>query len=101
MPSPLIDTPQALDSAIAACRHAHSGKVVRAVRNQRIRTWIALGMSGCVAIGALFAFFVLGDHEAGVISSLIACMTFGFTFLAEAGGQKKGVDSLREMDQLM
>jgi hypothetical protein len=100
MPSPLI-APHSLDAAISDSRYARREKLVRAVRNQRIRTWIAFGLSGCVAIGAVFAFFFVGDHEAGVICSLIACMSVGFTWVAAATGRKKAVDSLKEMDQSM
>jgi hypothetical protein len=49
----------------------------------------------------VFAFFFVGDHQAGVICSLIACMSVGFTWVAAATGWKKAVDSLREMDQSM
>lgn len=99
--SPLIDTPQALDAAIEASRHARLKKIVRAVRNQRIRTRVAFGLSAAVAIFALLAFFVARDHEAGVIIALMACMSFSWTYAAGKTGQKKAVDSLREMDQSM
>lgn len=101
MPSPLINTPQALDAAIAASRHARRERLVRAVRNQRIRARVAFGLSAGVAICALIAFFFAGDHEAGVIVALMACMSFGWTYAAGKTGQKKAVDSLREMDQSM
>jgi hypothetical protein len=60
----LINTPQALDAAIAASRHARRERLVRAVRNQRIRTRVAFGLSAGVAICALLAFFCAdGLHE--------------------------------------
>jgi hypothetical protein len=68
MPSPLIDTPQALDAAIAASRHARREKLVRAVRNQRIRTQVAFVLSAGVAIFSLVAFFFADDREAGARS---------------------------------
>jgi hypothetical protein len=101
MLSPLIDTPQALDAAIAASRHARREKLVRAVRNQRIRTRVAFGLSVGVPIFALVAFFFAGDYEAAVILALMSCMTFGVTYSAGKSGQKKAVDSLREIDQAM
>jgi hypothetical protein len=101
MPSPLIDTPQALDAAIAASRHARREKLVRAVRNQRIRTRVAFGLSGCIALFALVAFFFAGDHEAAAIIAMMACVTFGVTYAAGKTGRKKAIDSLREMDQPM
>ena len=101
MPSPLIDTPQALDAAIAASRHARREKLVRAMRNQRIRTQIAFVLSAGVAIFSLVAFFFAGDREAGVMLALMACMSVGWTYAAGKTGQKKAVDSLRGMDQSM
>jgi hypothetical protein len=101
MPSPLIDTPQALDAAIAAGRRARREKLVRFARNQRIRTQVAFGLTGCIAIFALIAFFFAGDHEAAAVLSLIACVTFGVVYAAGKTGQKKAVDLLREMDQSM
>ncbi len=98
---PLIDTPQALDAAIVASRHTRREKVVRAARNQRIRTRVAFGLAGCIAILALVAFFFAGDHEAAAVIAMIACVTFGVTFTAGKAGQKKSADSLREMDQSM
>ncbi len=101
MPSPLIDTPQALDAAIAASRRARREKLVRSARNQRIRTHVALGLTGCIAIFALVAFFFAGDREAAAIISMIACVTFGVVYTSGKTGQKKAVDSLREMDRSM
>ncbi len=101
MTSPSIDTSQALDAAIAASRQARREKLVRAVRNQRSRTRVAFGLSGCVAIFALVAFLFAGDHEAAAIIAMIACVTFGVTYSAGKTGQKKAADSLREMDQSM
>jgi len=101
MPRPLIDTPQALDAAIAASRHTRREKLVRAARNQRIRTQVAFGFAGCIAIFALVAFFFAGDIEAAALIAMIACLTFGVTFTAGKAGQKKSADSLREMAQSM
>jgi hypothetical protein len=99
VPSPSIDTPQAFDAAIAAHQHARRDKLVRAVRNQKIRTRVAFGLSGCVALFALAAFFIAGDIEATAIIAVIACVSFGFTFIAGRARQKKAADALREVDQ--
>ena len=101
MPSPLIDTPQALDAAIAANLHARREKLVRAVRNQRIRTWVSFGFLGCVVIFALVAFFSAGDHKAAAFIAMMACMAFGVTYSAGKTGQKKAIDSLKEVDRSM
>jgi 1,4-dihydroxy-2-naphthoate octaprenyltransferase len=96
-----IDDPHALDAAIAASRHARRERLVRAVRNQRIRARVAYGLSACVAILALLAFFFADDHEAAVIIAMFACVTVGVAYAAGKAGHKKAVDALREMDQSM
>jgi hypothetical protein len=98
MPSPLIDTPQALDEAIGASRTTRREKLERAVRNQRIRTRVAFVLAGCIALFALVA-FAAGDREAATFIAAIACTTITFTFIAGKAGRKKAVDALREMDQ--
>ena len=82
-----------------ASRYTRREKLVRAARNQRIRTRVAFGLAGCITIFALVAFFFTGDHEAAAVSAMIACVTFFVTFTAGKVGQKKSADSLREMDQ--
>jgi hypothetical protein len=99
MQGPSNDIPQAFDAAIAANEHARREKLVRAVRNQTIRTRVAFALSGCVAVFALAAFFVAGDIEATAIIAMIACVSFGFAFIAGRANQKKAVDALREVDQ--
>jgi hypothetical protein len=60
---------------------------------------VAFGLSAGIVIFALVAFFFAGDHEAAVILGSMACMSFGFTYSAGKTGQKKAIDSLREMDR--
>jgi hypothetical protein len=98
MPGPLIDTPQALDTAIAASLESRREKLMRAVRSRRIRIRVAFGLSGCVALCAL-AEFLGGDPRAAAFSAMTACVTFSLTYIAGKAGRKKIVDSLREMDQ--
>src|SRR5665213_3137641 len=99
MPRPLIDTPQALDAAIAAGRQARRAKLLRATHNQRIRTRVALGLSGCIAIGALTAFFLADDRVAAALIAMMACITISITINVGQAGRKKVIESLREMDQ--
>jgi hypothetical protein len=100
MPSPMIDMPQALDAAIAAGREARREKLLRTARNQRIRTRMALGLSGCIAVGALAAFFLAGDREAAALIAVMACITVNVTIISGQAGRKKVIESLREMDQV-
>jgi multidrug efflux pump subunit AcrA (membrane-fusion protein) len=99
MPSPSIDTPQALDAAIAAARQARRERLLRRARNQRVLTRVALGLSGCIVIGALVAFFLARDREAATILAMLACMFVTFTIISGQAGRKKVIESLREMDQ--
>jgi hypothetical protein len=99
MPAPLIDTPQALDVAIAAMRHGRREKLLRAARNQRIRTQVAFVLSAVIATFAVVAFFFAVDREASVILALISCMSVCWTYAAGKTGRKKAVDALRGTDQ--
>jgi hypothetical protein len=98
MPIPLIETPGALDAATAASLRARREKLVRRVRNQRIRMRIALGLSGCVALFALVA-YLIGDYAAARGCAMTACIVFAFTCIAGAAARKKVVEALRETDQ--
>jgi hypothetical protein len=95
---PLIETPDALDAAIAASLQARREKAVRRVRNQRIRMWIALGLSGCIALIALTAF--MGDSAAARFCAMTACVSFAFTIITGAADRKRAVDALRETERL-
>ena len=96
-----IATPEALDDLIAASLQTRRDKLVRAARNQRIRTRFAYGCSGCIVLLALAALFLARDPDAGAILTTMALVTLTFAYLAGRVNQKKLADSLREMDQLM
>jgi hypothetical protein len=98
MPTSLIDALDALDAATAASLQARREKLARGVRNQRIRTRIALGLSGCVALCALAA-YLIGDYAAARGCGMTACVVFAFTCIAGAAARKKAVDALREADR--
>ena len=99
MSSPLIDTPQALDEAIAASRQSRREKVVRAIRNQRIRTQVAFALAACIFLSALVAFFAARDSRAATLLFVIATITSFTTAPAGNAGRKKSLNSLQEMDQ--
>jgi hypothetical protein len=98
MPSPLTDLPDALDAAIAASLETRREKLVRRVRNQKIRLLIALGLSGCVALFAL-ATYLIGDHAAARSLAMTAYLVFGFTCITGLAARKRTLDALREADQ--
>jgi hypothetical protein len=98
MPSPLTDIPDALDTATAASLQARRKRLLRRVRNQRIRMRIALGLSGCVALFSLAA-YLIGDHAAARFCALTACVAFIFTLVAGTAARKTAVELLRKFDQ--
>jgi hypothetical protein len=97
----VIDTPQALDAAIEANRHARRDKLVRAMRNQRFRTRIPLGLSGCVTLFALLPYFLAGDKEAAAILPITASVTFATTYSAGKYGQTRAVERLSALNRSM
>jgi len=98
MPSPITDLPDALDAAIAASQQAHRENLVRRVRNQRIRMFIAVGLSGIVVLIACAA-YLIGDHAAARFCAMTACVTFAFTIITSAAGRKRAVEALRETER--
>jgi hypothetical protein len=98
MPIPLIETPDALDAAIAASLQARREKLVRGVRNQGILMRVILGLSGCEAVFALAA-YLNGDYAAARFCALTGCIVFAFAYIAQIAARKKAVDALREIDR--
>jgi hypothetical protein len=98
MPSPLTDLPDAFVAATTASLQAQREKLMRRVRNQRIRMRIALGLSGCVALFALAA-YLIADYAAARFCATSACVVFAFTCIVVAAARKRAVDALRETDQ--
>jgi len=99
MSSPLINTPQALDEAIAAGRQSRREKLVRTIRNQRIRTRVAFALAACVFLLAFVAFFVARDLRAATLIFMIGIITSFTTAAAGNAGRKKSLNLLQEMDQ--
>jgi hypothetical protein len=97
MPIPLIETPEALDTAIAASVQTRRDNMLRRVRNQRIRMRIALGLSGCIALFALAA-YLIGDYAAARFCAMNACVAFAFTCIVGAAARKRAAGELREME---
>jgi hypothetical protein len=100
MLSPLTDTPDALDLATAASLQARREKLLRGVRNQRIRMGIALALSGCIALFALAA-YVIDDYAAARFCAMSACIVFAFTIITGSASRKRALDALRESDRPM
>ena len=92
MPSRLTNLPEEFAVATAASLQAQREKLVRRVRNQRIRVRIALVLSGCIALFALTA-YLIGDYAAARLCAMAACVTLAFTIITGAAARKKAVDA--------
>lgn len=68
-------------------------KLVRGVRNQRIRMGIALALSACIALFALAA-YLIGDHAAARFCAMVACVVFAFTSITGLAARKRALDAL-------
>ena len=98
MPIPLSDAVDLLDAATAASMRTRREKLVRRVRKQKIRLFIALGLSGCVALFALAA-YLIGDHAATRFCAITAYLVFTFTCITGLVARKRAVDALRETEE--
>jgi len=92
-------SPEALDTLIAASLQSRRDKLVRAIRNQRIRTRFGFACSASIALLSLAAIFFAHDNEAATILAIMACLTFGFAYFVGKASQKKLADSLRRFDK--
>jgi hypothetical protein len=96
--SPSQDTPDILDTLIAASLQSHREKLLRRVRNQKIRMRIALGLSGSIALFALAA-YLIGDYAAARFCAMNACIVFAFTCIVAGAARKNAANALREIDR--
>jgi hypothetical protein len=97
MPSPLIDTPEALDAATASAIQSRREKLLRIVEGKGIRIRVAYACTAGVAIFALAA-FLAGDRLAAKILGVEACMLIGFVLVATKAARRKALRELQEMN---
>jgi hypothetical protein len=93
MASPMLDAVQALDTALSAGRRDRRQRLLRAIRNQRVRSWIAVTSSASIAVGAALA-WVAGDREACAILAMMACLCGFFAVMAMFAGSRKAARAL-------
>jgi hypothetical protein len=98
MPNPSPELPDQFVLATAVSVQARREKLVRRVRNQKIRMYIALGLSACVALFALAA-YLIGDYAAARSSAMTASIVFGFTCITGLAARKRAADALREAER--
>lgn len=97
----LMDAPQVLEAEIATLLRRRREKLLRAEQRRRILTAITFGLSGCIVILALAAFFVAHDREAARIGAAMACVALSMTTFAHFAAQyagKRAMHSAQEID---
>jgi hypothetical protein len=100
MPSPVTDLPHEFVVATATSLKAKREKLMRRMRNQRIRVRVILCLSGCEALFALAA-YLYGDYAAARFCAVTGCVLFGFAYIIGAAARNKAADEVRGMDQSM
>jgi hypothetical protein len=98
MPSPVTDLPHEFVAATAAGLQPKREKLMRRMRNQRIRVRVILWLSGCEALFALAA-YLNGDYAAARFCAVTVCIVFAFAHIVDAAVRKKAADEVPGMDQ--
>jgi hypothetical protein len=95
MPTQAIDTPQALDAAIAMTAQSRRTALLRVARGQGIR--LPEVLAGIVALLAVAEFFV--EPKRAGYAALIACLSIVSIYVSRSARQMKAMCDLLEMDE--
>jgi VIT1/CCC1 family predicted Fe2+/Mn2+ transporter len=93
---------QTFDAAVAASQQARCARLLREERNGKILTSVAFGLSVLIAILALAALFLAGDHNTATVCAMMAAISLTFTtvaYLSSKYARKKATRSTRQMEQ--
>jgi len=96
MPSPLIDTPEALDAAIATAVQTRREKLLHVAGGKGIRIRVAYACTGFVALCAVAA-LLAGDRLAAIMLVLEACILISVVSIATQAARRKARRELQEM----
>jgi predicted lysophospholipase L1 biosynthesis ABC-type transport system permease subunit len=96
MPSPLIDTPEALDAAIATAVQTRRERLLRVAGGKGIRIRVAYACTGFVALCGVAA-YLAGDRLAAIILVLEACVLFGMVSFVTQAARSRARRELQEM----
>lgn len=96
MPNHMINTPDALDAAIAAAIETRREKLMRIAEGKGIRVRVAYA---CAVMVCLFAIAALlaGDRKAAIILASQFCVVIGFVSLATSAARRKARRELERM----
>lgn len=96
MPTPLIDTPEALDAAIADAVQARREKLIRIAAAKGARVWVAYACAAVVPLSAIVA-FLAGDRAAARFLALESCLVSAFISRAVIATRRKAARELAAM----
>jgi hypothetical protein len=90
MAIPVVDSPQALDDAIAAGRRARHNALARTAQGHTIRIADVLGM--LVILLALAQIFI--DPARAIFPGAIACLAFGSIYMSRKTRRQNAIEAL-------
>jgi hypothetical protein len=96
MQSPLIDSPEALDTAIAAAVQTRREKLLHIAGGKGIRIRVAYACTAFVALCAVAA-LLAGDRLAATMLTLEACILVGVVSIATQAARRNARRELQEM----
>jgi hypothetical protein len=96
MPSPLIDSPDALDAATAAARRARHDRLLRIAQGKGVRSRAGYACLAITAICAVVAFVEGGRLQALIIGTQ-TCLLIGFVFIGGKAARREALRKLQEM----
>jgi hypothetical protein len=91
---PVIDSPQALDDAIAAGRQARRNALARTAQGHGVRIADVLGM--LIILVALAQIFI--DPTRAIFPGAIACLAFGSTYISRKTRRQNAIEALRDCE---
>jgi hypothetical protein len=97
MPSPLIDSPEALDAAIATALRTRREKLLHIAGSKGIRIRVAYACTAFVALCAVAA-LLAGDRLAATMLALEAFILVGAVSIATQAARRKALRELQEMN---
>jgi hypothetical protein len=96
MQSPLIDSPEALDAAIATAVQTRRKKLLHIAAGKGIRVRVAYACTVFVAICAVAA-FLAGDRLAATMLGIEAGALISFISIAISAARRKALRDLQEL----
>ena len=97
MPSPSIDTPEALNAAIATARQTRRKKLLHVAEGKAIRIRLAYGCTAFVALCAVGAVWA-GDRLAVALLGILAYVVVTVVCITIRAARRRALRELQEME---